>query len=92
MSVKASGGGSSYAVLQVYVESGDIFAVISGGSTRAVSRGLNVTLDASASADTDLDPSQDQNLRYSWKCFVLSLNNFGASFVSVHCGGGVAGR
>jgi REJ domain len=65
VTVTASGGGSSQALVQVYVEKGKLDAVISGGSNRAVSRGLYVTLDASSSTDTDLDPSQDQNLQFT---------------------------
>ena len=40
VTVTASGGGSSQALVQVYVEKGKVDAVISGGSNRAVSRGL----------------------------------------------------
>jgi hypothetical protein len=86
VTVTASGGGSGQALLQVYVESGGVEAVITGGTTRAVAIGLNVTLDASFSADTNLKPSQDQNLKYTWTCSVLSFNSFGASCASLFIG------
>jgi hypothetical protein len=86
VTVTASGGGSSQALVQVYVEKGKVDAVISGGSNRAVSRGLYVTLDASSSTDVDLDPSQDQNLQFTWTCLTQSFSNFGSSCASLFVG------
>ena len=72
-------GQSSYAIATVYVSVGSIYAVIDGGYSRLVSTYSDVVLDASPSVDADEIVSGINNLGYSWKCFVLSIEKYGSS-------------
>ena len=65
------------AMATVYVDSGEIFALIQGGYSRTVSQDLPVTLDASGSIDNDAIPGSPQNLLFSWKCTISSLTRYG---------------
>jgi hypothetical protein len=67
-------GTSSYQVVQVIVEEGDIMAVISGAVSRSIKIGEQIAVDASGSYDLDLPEdsrADDGDLQYEWSCETL---------------------
>lgn len=61
---------SSTTRIVVYVQQGDLHAVISGGNEQIIRSGAILTLDASTSTDEDLSgpTGTAAGLLYSWKC------------------------
>jgi hypothetical protein len=65
------------------ISTGNVIALITGGSTRTVSLSRTLNLDASSSYDENFPPGSSTVLSYAWSCVILSANNFGQDCVSV---------
>ena len=81
VSVKSESGSSSFAVVDVYVEPGPIRMEVSGGYVRMHAIDKPLLLDASGSADLNVDPMKRSllnDLALSWSCSVTSVERFGS--------------
>jgi hypothetical protein len=71
--VRNSTAGVSSASLTIYVESGNVVAVISGGSLRSAAIANALVVDGSESYDDDYSGITDLN--FTWSCTISSLND-----------------
>jgi hypothetical protein len=80
-SVTSSSGGFSSVMAQVYVASREIAVLVTGGYVRSSPVNKPLLLDASRSADMNLNPALNlpSRLTFSWSCSVASSQSFGSS-------------
>ena len=77
-----------YAATSIIIKSGPVIATVSGGYNRFVdisSTNQNVTLDASASTDTNFPANRQNNssLKVEWSCSIASMANFGSNCTAI---------
>jgi hypothetical protein len=74
------------ATITVHVVNGAVNAVIRGGNKRIVPTVGTLTLDASASNDENVPPSQSSGLTYAWSCTYANPEAFGQTCAAVLVG------
>ena len=70
---------TAVAEAELFVENGDVVAIVSGGTYRLIYVEEDFTLDGSLSFDEDFEVAEDSVLDFSWSCSFLSISNFGES-------------
>ena len=79
-SVVSDSGGVATVMAQVYVAPREIAVLVAGGYVRSSPVNRPLLLDASRSADMNLDPALNlpSTLTFAWKCTVASAQSFGS--------------